>query len=101
MERRADKVRLGGAAGAHGRGLGRLPEERMLRRIGLTLPAALLLAFASLPGRPAAAQPTAIGDAIVGVWTLVSVVSQREDGSRGEPFGPNPKGLMMFSRDGH
>ena len=29
------------------------------------------------------------------------MVSQREDGSRGEPCGPNPKGLMMFSRDGH
>ncbi|WP_161993483.1 lipocalin-like domain-containing protein [Muricoccus nepalensis] len=32
---------------------------------------------------------------------LVSVVSQADDGTRGEPFGPGPKGVMIFTRDGH
>ncbi|WP_291298132.1 lipocalin-like domain-containing protein [Elioraea sp.] len=77
----------------------------MLRRIGLTLPLATLLAFSCLPGRPAAAQAPApqgpaIADGIVGVWALVSVTSERE-GSRAQPFGPNPKGILIFTRDGH
>jgi hypothetical protein len=37
---------------------------------------------------------------IVGVWTLVSVTVDR-DGNKSQPFGPNPKGLLIFERDGH
>jgi len=73
----------------------------MLRRIGFGLPAAMLLAVSGVWGRPALAQGGPIAEGIVGTWILVSVVSQMEDGTRGEPFGPNPKGVMMFSRDGH
>lgn len=40
-------------------------------------------------------------DEIVGAWTLVSVTSEMDDGKRGEPFGPSPKGLIVFSNDGH
>jgi len=40
-------------------------------------------------------------DQIVGAWTLVSVVSEMDDGKKGEPFGPSPKGVMIFSNDGH
>ena len=28
-------------------------------------------------------------------------VSRMEDGSPGEPLGPDPRGIMMFSGDGH
>jgi hypothetical protein len=38
---------------------------------------------------------------IVGAWTLVSADSVRPDGSRVQVFGSNPKGVMIFSRDGH
>ena len=38
---------------------------------------------------------------IVGAWTLISADSVRPDGSRVEVFGSNPKGIMVFSRDGH
>ena len=38
---------------------------------------------------------------IVGAWSLVSVTSEMEDGRKGEPFGPAPKGLIIFSSDGH
>ena len=40
-------------------------------------------------------------DAIVGAWTLVSVNSEMDDGKKGEPFGPSPKGVIIFSNDGH
>jgi len=38
---------------------------------------------------------------IVGSWLLASVISETEDGKKGEPFGPSPKGVMIFSGDGH
>jgi hypothetical protein len=38
---------------------------------------------------------------LVGAWTLVSAGSVRPDGSRVAVFGPDPKGTMIFSRDGH
>jgi Lipocalin-like domain len=38
---------------------------------------------------------------IVGAWTLVSVTSEMDDGKKGEPFGPSPKGVIIFSNDGY
>jgi hypothetical protein len=40
-------------------------------------------------------------DHIVGAWTLVSADSARPDGSRVAVFGSKPKGIMIFSPDGH
>src|ERR1041384_5148621 len=62
----------------------------------------LLLAVAlslALPGA-AFAQKTA-KEQIVGAWTLVSVTSATDDGNKGEPFGSSPKGMIIFSSDGH
>lgn len=52
---------------------------------------------------PAAAlgQHKSAKDAIVGAWTLVSVTSEMDDGQKGEPFGPSPKGVIIFSNDGY
>lgn len=47
------------------------------------------------------AQQKTAKDQIVGAWTLVSVVSEMDDGKKGEPFGPSPKGIVIFSNDGH
>src|SRR5581483_6439854 len=47
------------------------------------------------------AQQKSIKDQIVGAWTLVSVTSEADDGKKGEPFGPFPKGIIIFSNDGH
>jgi hypothetical protein len=47
------------------------------------------------------AQATSVKDGIVGAWTFVSVGSQSDNGTRGEPFGANPKGIMIFTADGH
>ena len=62
----------------------------------------LLLAVAlslALPGA-AFAQKTA-KEQIVGAWTLVSVTSATDAGNKGEPFGSSPKGMIIFSSDGH
>ena len=41
-----------------------------------------------------------IREGILGAWTLVSVVGEAADGTRSEPFGPHPKGSMIFSAEG-
>jgi hypothetical protein len=47
------------------------------------------------------AQQKSAREQIVGAWTLVSVTSEMDDGKKGEPFGPSPKGVIIFSNDGH
>ena len=38
---------------------------------------------------------------LVGTWTLVSTDTVRPDGSRIPTFGDTPKGLIVFTSDGH
>ena len=38
---------------------------------------------------------------LVGTWTLVSTDTVRADGSRTPTFGDNPKGIIVFTSDGH
>ena len=38
---------------------------------------------------------------IIGAWTMTSADSVRPDGSKVPVFGSDPKGIMIFSRDGH
>ena len=47
----------------------------------------------------AAATPTFAQSNLVGSWTLVSSVVE-QGGSRIEPFGPNPKGALIFDANG-
>src|SRR5260221_10536269 len=37
---------------------------------------------------------------LAGTWTLVSVVNIRADGSRVEPYGEHPEGVLMFDDGG-
>jgi hypothetical protein len=62
-----------------------------------TLAAGLCLALSGV----AVAQQKPAREQIVGAWTLVSVTSEMDDGKKGEPFGPSPKGVIIFSSDGH
>ena len=63
--------------------------------------AALALGLLSALGaRDAAAQPAPMSERILGAWLQVSVVAERPDGSRDEPFGPDPKGIIVFTREG-
>lgn len=48
-----------------------------------------------------AAQQKSPQEEIVGAWYLVSVTSESDDGKKGEPFGTSPKGIIIFSNDGH
>lgn len=68
------------------------------RLLGL-LSAALFLPFLA-QAQSTPPPMTTIKDGIVGAWMLVSVVSQRDDAGRGEPFGSHPKGIMVFTADG-
>jgi hypothetical protein len=38
---------------------------------------------------------------IAGTWTLVSNVIERPDGSKVQPFGPNPMGIFILDGSGH
>jgi hypothetical protein len=35
-------------------------------------------------------------DQLLGTWTLVAVTSEAPDGTKAEPFGPNPKGFRRM-----
>jgi hypothetical protein len=50
---------------------------------------------------PAFSQQKSAKEELVGAWTLVSVSSEMDDGTKGEPFGPSPKGIIIFANDGH
>jgi hypothetical protein len=49
----------------------------------------------------AAAGKKTIQKQIVGAWTLVAVTAERADGSKAEPFGADPKGIIIFTDNGH
>ena len=65
------------------------------------LAAALGCLVACLAVGPANAQQKSIKDDIVGAWSLVAVTAQLANGSSAEPFGANPKGMIIFTPDGH
>ena len=46
-------------------------------------------------------QNRSITDQLLGTWMFVSVISEADDGNKSEPFGSNPKGMIMFSTEGH
>jgi hypothetical protein len=46
------------------------------------------------------AQQKPAKEQVVGAWTLVSVTSEMDDGKTAEPFGPSPKGVIIFTNDG-
>ena len=68
-------------------------------KIGLIGTLACVLGF--LCAGSAGAQQKPIKDEIVGVWSLVAVTAELANGSNAEPFGANPKGIIIFTPDGH
>ena len=46
------------------------------------------------------ATAASLKEQIVGAWTVVSVVNE-QDGKKTELFGAQPKGLFIFTADGH
>lgn len=63
------------------------------------LSAIMAFGLALLPGS-ALSQGKSLKEQLVGAWTLVSAVDTLPDGSKSEPWGPNPKGVYMFDANG-
>ena len=68
------------------------PREEIMERFRVVAAAALLFLAAATPA-------FAQSDGLVGSWTLVSSVVE-QGGNRIEPFGPNPKGRLIFDANG-
>jgi hypothetical protein len=76
----------------------------MMTKITKLLLAVVLLAFGAF-GIRALAQPSQdeaeIRRKIVGTWKLVLEENTLKDGSKTHDYGPNGKGFLMYSADGH
>jgi len=70
--------------------------NKSLRMLALS---AVSLAAVLLAAERASAQ--FLQQQLVGTWTLVSHVVIRPDGARVDQFGPGPRGVLIFSADGH
>jgi hypothetical protein len=66
----------------------------MLRYFGFGVTLALLFLSTVI------ANAQSLKDRLVGSWSLVSADAVRPDGTRTELFGPNPKGMVIYTSDG-
>jgi hypothetical protein len=66
----------------------------------LRLSALLLTAFAALAGSSNAAMRSAPPHPLAGTWTLQDAYDLLPDGQRGEPYGPQPSGLLLVTAEG-
>jgi hypothetical protein len=60
---------------------------------------AAVVALALSPGHAIAQQ--SLRDQLVGTWTFVVAEITAPDGKKSFPFGETPKGLLVFTPDGH
>jgi hypothetical protein len=72
----------------------------MHRRAILTTTAALIPAAVSLRPSDVFAQQKTPKEQVVGSWEFVSVSNTLPDGTKTQPFGASPSGLLMFGSDG-
>ena len=65
--------------------------------------AILVVTFTALgmAGSGAVAQGKSMREQIVGTWTFVVAEITAADGKKSFPFGETPKGLLIFTADGH
>jgi hypothetical protein len=55
----------------------------------------------ALTGSQAGAQQKNLRDQIVGTWNFVVAEVVAPDGKKSFPFGETPKGVLIFTADGH
>jgi hypothetical protein len=72
----------------------------MNRRSLLGTSAVTVLGVALLAGSAIAQQKT-LKQQLVGSWSFVRTEATQQDGSKILPFGQNPKGVNIFTEDGH
>ena len=63
--------------------------------------AAAMLALALSAGAAAAQPAKSLRDQIVGTWNFVVAEVTAPDGNKSFPFGETPKGILIFTADGH
>ena len=63
------------------------------------LAAALLLA--TMPNTVAAQSANTLKQQLIGTWTFVRAEITAADGTKSLPFGETPKGILIFTPDGH
>jgi hypothetical protein len=74
----------------------------MRRLVVLTATTASLpILGGALPTEDAVAQHKSLKEELVGTWMLVSSHNLRSDGSKIDRSGPNPKGILIYTSDGH
>ena len=61
---------------------------------------AILLVSAAISDSAIAQQKT-IKEQLIGTWIFVRTEATQADGKKVLPFGPNPKGILIFTADGH
>ena len=71
----------------------------MNRRSMLTTSVPMVLAAALLPSS-VVAQEKSLKDQLVGTWIFVSAQDVKPDGTKVDPWGPNPKGVAMYDAKG-
>ena len=59
------------------------------------------LAIALAGGEAAAQQPKSLKDQLVGTWNFIVAEITAPDGNKSFPFGETPKGILIFTPDGH
>ena len=67
----------------------------------MQIAAAAMLSFALTFGNVSAQQGKSLRDQLVGTWTFVVAEITAADGKKSFPFGETPKGLLVFTPDGH
>jgi hypothetical protein len=72
----------------------------MSRCFLVRLSAIVALGLTLLPASIVAQEKTR-KEQLLGAWTLVAFTAERADGSKFEPFGTDPKGIIIFTSDGH
>ena len=73
---------------------------KRLSTLAVTAMSPLFLGVVLLAG-DAVAQHKSLKEQLVGTWRLVSSHNIRSDGSKIDRTGPNPKGILIYTSDGH
>ena len=72
--------------------------RRIFGALALTT-SGLFLTLVMLVGDASGQQPT-FKEQLVGTWKIVSITQYQDDGKKIEPYGPNPKGIIILDRNG-
>jgi hypothetical protein len=63
--------------------------------------ACVAIVLTSLSGAAVGQQAKSLKDQLVGTWTFVVAEITAPDGTKSLPFGETPKGIIIFTPDGH